>query len=126
MAHYNFPLRLSYTKIILRLSATQHTDPFEHAEEIFKVCQKETDNFYLAYGAKNTSDDARLVQRQAFALLWSKQFYYYDVDIWLNGDRLDRRPESHKQGRNGRGGILIMLISFRCLTPGNTWYGVDL
>ena len=33
------------------------------------------------------TDDARRVQRQAFAgLLWSKQFYHYDVDDWLDGD----------------------------------------
>ena len=33
------------------------------------------------------SEDARRVQRQAFAgLLWSKQFYHYDVNRWLKGD----------------------------------------
>ena len=33
------------------------------------------------------SDDARLVQRQAFAgIIWSKQYYYLDVPQWLRGD----------------------------------------
>ncbi len=102
-AHYNFSIAPGTTQtILLRLSATQHTAPFDHAEEVFKSRQEETDSFYMAYGAKNMSDDARLVQRQAFAsLLWSKQFYYYDVDMWLSGDPSGPPPPiSHKQGRN--------------------------
>ena len=41
-------------------------------------------------------------QRQAFAgLLWSKQFHYYDVDMWLSGDPAGPPPPvSHKYGRN--------------------------
>ena len=43
--------------------------------------------FTRAIGSPELSDDARLVMRQAFAgLLWSKQFYKYDVIHWLEGD----------------------------------------
>ena len=39
------------------------------------------------------SDDSKTVQRQAFAgLLWSKQFYMYDVDKWLRGDPAEPTP----------------------------------
>jgi hypothetical protein len=84
------------------LSATQHADPFAGAGEVFQARQAEADSFYLTCGAKNLSEDARSVQRQAFAgLLWSKQYYYYDVDMWLNGDPLGPPPpEAHKFGRN--------------------------
>ena len=84
-AHYDFSIAPGATQtIILRFSATQHIAPFADAEEVFKARQEEADSFYLTCGAKNLSDDARSVQRQAFAgLLWSKQFYYYDVDMWL-------------------------------------------
>ena len=102
-AHYDFSITPGATQtVILRLSAMQHTSPFEHAEEVFKARQKEAESFYQAYGAKNMSDDARLVQRQAFAgLLWSKQFYYYDIDMWLNGDPSGPPPpESREQERN--------------------------
>lgn len=52
-AHYDFSIAPGATRsIILRLSTTQHTTPFEHAEEVFKARQKEADNFYLTYGAK--------------------------------------------------------------------------
>jgi len=47
---------------------------------------KEADEFYSFCPAR-LSDDARMVQRQAFAgLLWSKQFYHYVVEQWLKGD----------------------------------------
>ena len=40
------------------------------------------------------SDDARLVQRQAFAgLLWGKQSYHYDVRRWLEGDPTQPTPD---------------------------------
>ena len=48
------------------------------------------------------TDDEKLVQRQAFAgMLWSKQFYYYDVEQWLKGDpEQPAPPPERKNGRN--------------------------
>src|SRR3989337_3959411 len=49
------------------------------------------------------TQDEKMVQRQAFAgMLWSKQFYYYDVDQWLKGDPGQPPPpeEHQKHGRN--------------------------
>jgi len=102
-ANYTFIIAPGSTeKVMLRLSATQQNDPFADAEKIFEIRQAEADSFYLTCGAKNLSEDARSVQRQAFAgLLWSKQFYYYDVEMWLGGDPAGPPPpESHKFGRN--------------------------
>ncbi len=102
-AHYTFVIAPGATEtIMLRLSATQHDAPFAGTEAIFKTRQAEADSFYMTCGAKNLSEDARSVQRQAFAgLLWSKQFYYYDVNMWLGGDPAGPPPpESHKVGRN--------------------------
>ena len=46
------------------------------------------------------TDDEKLVQRQAFAgMLWSKQFYYYDVEQWLNGDPAQPPPPPRAQER---------------------------
>ncbi len=101
--HYAFVIAPGETEVVmLRLSATQHATPFTGAEEVFKTRQAEADSYYMTCGAKNLSEDARSVQRQAFAgLLWSKQFYYYDVDMWLNGDPAGPPPpETHKFGRN--------------------------
>ena len=44
----------------------------------------------------------RQVSRQAYAgLLWSKQFYYYVIEEWLQGDsNQPRPPASRLKGRN--------------------------
>ena len=49
-----------------------------------------------------TDADARKVQRQAFAgMIWSKQFYHYDVQEWLQGDPTQPPPPpERKHGRN--------------------------
>jgi len=62
----------------------------------------EADQFYAKRAPAGISEDARNVQRQAFAgLLWSKQFYHFDVSNWLEGDPASPPPpESRKRGRN--------------------------
>jgi Mannosylglycerate hydrolase MGH1-like glycoside hydrolase domain/Glycosyl hydrolase family 63 C-terminal domain len=62
----------------------------------------EADAFYEPLAAAEVSDDERLVQRQAFAgLLWSKQFYSYDVQRWLIGDPAEPKPPLDRwEGRN--------------------------
>jgi hypothetical protein len=47
-------------------------------------------------------EDLRRIQRQAFAgMLWSKQFFYYDLTEWVDGDPAQPRPpESRHSGRN--------------------------
>jgi len=102
-AHYTLVLAPGASEtLLLRLSSTRHEAPFTDAEKVFETRQTEADSFYMTCGAKNLSEDARAVQRQAFAgLLWSKQFYYYDVDMWLHGDPAGPpTPPSHTFGRN--------------------------
>ncbi len=61
--------------------------------------QREADEFY-AFIPRQLSADARAVERQALAgLLWSKQFYHYVVETWLNGDPACP-PPSRKEVRN--------------------------
>jgi hypothetical protein len=86
--------------VLLRLSACRHAAPFDDAEQIFAERQAEADRFYAPLAVGLTSDE-RLVQRRAFAgLLWSKQFYHYDVDEWLEGDPIHAPPPQRRQGRN--------------------------
>src|SRR5262249_7586116 len=120
-AHYTLVVAPGSTEtVILRLSATQHDNPFVDAEKVFKARQEEADSFYLTCGAKNLSADARSVQRQAFAgLLWSKQFYYYDVDMWLHGDPAGPTPpDSRKFGRNSE---WQHLNTYDILSMPDTW-----
>ena len=68
---------------------------------IFAQRIAEADEFYAKF-ADGLSDDARNVQRQAFAgLMWSKQFYHYVVEEWLDGDpAMPEPPDSRIEGRN--------------------------
>jgi hypothetical protein len=69
----------------------------------------EADAFYQRLASPDISDDARSVQRQAYAsLIWSKQFYGYDVDRWLDGDpAFPPPPDARKKGRNSRWRCLV-------------------
>jgi hypothetical protein len=77
-------------------------DPFADFDKYFATRIKEADEFYSDIIPANHSDDAKSVQRQAFAgMLWSKQFYHYVVKDWLEGDGgLPRAPVERGQGRN--------------------------
>ncbi len=64
--------------------------------------QQEADEFYATVIPAKLSDDARGVMRQALAgMLWSKQWYHYDVRRWLDGDPTQPAPPPERQsGRN--------------------------
>ena len=76
--------------------------PFGNFDSMFAARKAEADEFYLDIIPIELSDDAKNVQRQAFAgMLWSKQFYHYVVEQWLEGDpAMPKPPESRRQGRN--------------------------
>jgi len=93
--------RMSAPRLVL--AQAPKTELFGQAfESIFSARRKEADEFYAMRAPKDISEDARNVQRQAFAgLLWSKQFYHFDIRTWLEGDPAGPRPpESRKKGRN--------------------------
>jgi Glycosyl hydrolase family 63 C-terminal domain len=71
-------------------------------DDVFLLRLKEADEFYASRVASELSDDAKSVMRQAFAgLLWSKQFYHYDVRNWLDGDPAGPPPPHERlKGRN--------------------------
>ncbi|QSA97807.1 glucosidase [Methylococcus sp. EFPC2] len=55
-----------------------------HFEKVFRARRNEADEFYAAITPPALGADAANVMRQALAgMLWSKQFYHYDVDKWL-------------------------------------------
>jgi hypothetical protein len=64
--------------------------------------RQEADEFYAELQAEMDNADERLVQRQALAgMIWSKQFYYYDVRDWLRGDANQPTPSAERtHGRN--------------------------
>jgi hypothetical protein len=75
---------------------------FSGFAQILQQRMTEADCYYNALQSKVSDIDARLVQRQALAgMLWSKQFYSYDVAEWLKGDTTEPAPSaSHRTVRN--------------------------
>ncbi len=88
--------------IRLRLTARERRHPFAGFDRLFALRVREADEFYAALQEGIADRDARDVQRQALAgLLCSKQFYYYDVRQWLNGDPAQPPPPpDRRKGRN--------------------------
>jgi hypothetical protein len=91
--------------IRLRLTDRPGPAPFGPAfDEMIATRRREADEFYEAVTPPELSPDARSVMRQALAgLLWSKQFYHFDVSRWLRGDPAGPPPALERcDGRNSR------------------------
>jgi Glycosyl hydrolase family 63 C-terminal domain len=102
-ANYELLVNAGLTNVIrLRLSGTENKDAFRDFDSIFEKRKQEADLFYAGVQEGIESEDARNVQRQSYAgLLWSKQFYYFNVYQWLKGDPAQPPPPSGRwAGRN--------------------------
>ena len=86
----------------LRFSNYSNHEPFADFEDVFAQRIKEADEFYDDLQKSVLDAELRRVQRQAYAgMLWSKQFYYYNVNEWLNGDPAMPKPAPERKfGRN--------------------------
>jgi len=86
----------------LRLSKQPGGDGFSNFDKIFAARITEADEFFDRVTPRNLSEDERRVHRQALAgMLWSKQFYYFDLDKWL--DEHEAHPligSGHRSARN--------------------------
>ena len=85
-----------------RLTNAPLSDPFGRFDLMVKRRMDEADEFYDDLQPTGLDGDERRVQRQAYAgLLWSKQFYHYSVELWLDGDPAGPKPpQSRLRGRN--------------------------
>ena len=89
------------TVLRLRLRpAAATSSPFDDFDGVFRTRIEEANAFYAALQSNDGDADRRSVQRQALAgMIWSKQFYYYDVHLWLEGDPNGPRPPPGRGGR---------------------------
>jgi hypothetical protein len=103
VANYELKVKAgSFEVINLRLEPNNNMNPFSDFDLMFETRKEEADEFYTSLQKDIKSPDEKLVQRQAFAgMLWSKQFFYYDVDQWLKGDPAQPAPpEQRLNNRN--------------------------
>lgn len=79
------------------------TQPFE---DVMAAREAEADEFYAAIAPPERSPQEVAVMRQAFAgMIWTKQFYRYDVKLWLDGDPQEPPPppgHAHIRNQNWR------------------------
>jgi hypothetical protein len=84
-------------------AADPPAEPFAGFDELIATRITEADRFYDAGAAELPDADARHVRRQAVAgLIWTKQFYAYDVWRWLKGDPAQPAPPRERKGPAGR------------------------
>ncbi len=84
---YNIELKGGASReVYLRLSNKIVENPFANGfATVFNVRKDEADTFYDGVLTSPKDSEKRLIQRQALAgLLWTKQYYHYDVERWLN------------------------------------------
>jgi hypothetical protein len=68
----------------LRLAPSRLDDAFGGFEQIFDSRLADANEFYERITPKSLSEDQRRVHRQALAgMLWGKQYYYFDLELWL-------------------------------------------
>lgn len=101
---YKMKLAGGATKTIFcRLSTEAFETPFASGfENIFVTRKEEANEYYNAILPSGMSEDMARIQRQALAgLLWSKQYYHYDVETWLtSSDGISPVSNGKLYGRN--------------------------
>ena len=102
-AHYRLEIPAGGSRVVrLRLSKELVGDAFGNFDKIFAARITEADEFFDRITPRTLTEDERRVHRQALSgMLWSKQFYYFDLDKWL--DEHEAHPligSGHRTARN--------------------------
>ena len=99
-AHYILEVPPGGNKTVrLYLTSASFQNAFKNFDAVFDDRIAEANEFYNRITPQALTDDERRVRRQALAgMLWSKQFYYFDLEKWLS------EHKSHPLLQNGNGG----------------------
>ena len=119
--HYTMTVPAKGSVVVrLRLSDREMEQPLANIDQVVEERRAEADEFYQAIHPPKATEDERRVQRQALAgMLWSKQIYIYDVEVWLNGDNPHLPPpQSRRRIRNYR---WLHLNTMRVMTMPDKW-----
>jgi hypothetical protein len=83
-AHYRLAINPGECQVIRLQLSDVGPAGFDAFEEMMQARRRDADQFYAAITPGSVDADAANVMRQALAgMLWSKQFYHYDLDAWL-------------------------------------------
>jgi hypothetical protein len=107
-AHYFLTVAADETKAVslrLRRATPGTSNPFEEFEQTFVQRLAEADEFYesiMPEKVRADIDRARVVRQALAGMLWTKQYFYYDLNIWLREHNVDpgTSPELRARVRN--------------------------
>jgi hypothetical protein len=99
---YQVELAAGATREIMVRLHLDAASPTVAPADVLAARQAEADEFFAALTTPSTTVDEAVVMRQALSgMLWSKQFYHYDVPRWLDGDPAEPTPSAARlTGRN--------------------------
>ena len=120
--HYkSISLNPSESKSFLfRLSDKELQDPLHDVENIIALRKKEADEFYFTLHPKSATEEEKLIQRQSLAsLLWSKQFYNFDVHKWLALEGKDKQFQDDREKIRNK--HWKHLLSMRVMSMPDKW-----
>jgi hypothetical protein len=86
-------------RIDLVLSSAELAQPFAQSEQVFARRRGEADSFYAALVPSGATEDRNILRQALAGMIWSKQFFHYDVLRWLEDDGYPP-PANRKSGRN--------------------------
>jgi len=120
-AVYRLQVPAGGSKVVrLMLSTKSGLDAFAKFDQIFATRLAEANEFYDRITPPSLSEDERRVHRQALAgMLWSKQFYYFDLDRWL--DEHDSHPLMSGSGRKVRNTEWFHMLNKDIISMPDKW-----
>jgi hypothetical protein len=86
-------------RLDLVLSAHPLSAPFAHSEVVFSSRQGEANVFFDELLPEAGPEDHQIMRQALAGMIWCKQFFHYDVEEWLKGDKFPP-PDSRRLGRN--------------------------
>ena len=120
-AYYKLEVPAGESQVVrLRLSQPSASDPFITFDQIFSVRLAEANEFYDRITPPSLSEDECRVHRQALAgMLWSKQYYYFDLDKWL--DEHGAHPLTGTNRRNIRNTEWFHMLNSDIISMPDKW-----
>jgi Glycosyl hydrolase family 63 C-terminal domain len=104
----------------LRFTNTSPSNAFEDFDSLFEKRLEEADAFYAKLQKGIKEEHLKSVQRQAYAgMLWTKQWYYYNVFEWIKGDPSMPKPDGNR--KNGRNSAWKHLYTSNILSMPDKW-----
>ncbi len=105
--------------VYLRFTPEALDNPLQDIEAIIAARKKEADDFYDTIHPPHATLEEKMIQRQALAgMVWNKQFYFFDVNQWLQGSQSHTPPPSRAEIRNAH---WQHLNSMRVLSMPDKW-----